>query len=100
MTTTTRGSPSANDVCPTSERLPPLENGDHLTRTEFERRWDAMPELKKAELIEGVVYLSPAVYYEQHGSPHADLGACLGGEGVVFMPPPVSDTYHSAPHFV
>jgi Uma2 family endonuclease len=28
-----------------------LENGDRLTRAEFERRYDAMPNLKKAELI-------------------------------------------------
>jgi hypothetical protein len=32
-------------------RLPPLENGDRLTRAEFERRYEAMPELKKAEVI-------------------------------------------------
>ena len=36
-------------------RLPPLENGDRLTRAEFERRYAAMPEIKKAELIEGEV---------------------------------------------
>jgi hypothetical protein len=30
----------------------PLEPGDRLTRAEFERRYDAMPEVKKAELIE------------------------------------------------
>ena len=35
--------------------IPPLENGDKLTRAEFERRYHAMPNLKKAELIEGVV---------------------------------------------
>jgi hypothetical protein len=29
-----------------------LEPGDRLTRAEFERRYDAMPEVKKAELIE------------------------------------------------
>jgi hypothetical protein len=33
--------------------VPLLENGDHLSRAEFERRYDAMPDLKKAELIEG-----------------------------------------------
>ena len=41
----------------------PLENGDRLTRAEFERRYDAMPHVKKAELIEGEVYMpspSPA----------------------------------------
>lgn len=51
--------------------LPPLEQGDHLTRDEFERRYDAMPEVKKAELIEGVVHIPSPVRYEQHGSPHA-----------------------------
>lgn len=40
---------------------PPLENGDRLTREEFEIRYSAMPELKKAELIEGVVYLASPV---------------------------------------
>jgi hypothetical protein len=39
---------------------PPLENGDRLTRAEFERRYAAMPNLKKAELIEGVVYMAAA----------------------------------------
>jgi hypothetical protein len=38
--------------------LPPLESGDRLNRYEFERRYNAMPHLKKAELIEGVVYMA------------------------------------------
>ena len=37
--------------------IPALENGDRLTRCEFERRYAARPDLKKAELIEGVVYM-------------------------------------------
>ena len=36
--------------------IPPLENGDRLTRAEFERRYEAMPNVK-AELIEGVVFI-------------------------------------------
>ena len=40
---------------PDAAVIPPLETGDQLTRTEFERRYNAMPNLKKAELIEGVV---------------------------------------------
>ena len=40
--------------------IPPLENGDRLTRYEFERRYDTMPQNKKAELIEGVVYMAAA----------------------------------------
>ncbi len=42
----------------TTFKLPPLESGDRLTRYEFERRYTKMPHLKKAELIEGVVYLA------------------------------------------
>jgi Uma2 family endonuclease len=49
--------------------LPPLENGDRLTRAEFERRYEAMPHLKKAELIEGVVYVGSPVRHDQHGQP-------------------------------
>jgi Uma2 family endonuclease len=55
------------------DALPALENGDRLTRAEFERRYGAMPDLKKAELIEGVVYVPSPVRHRQHGSPHAHL---------------------------
>jgi Uma2 family endonuclease len=51
-------------------RPPPLENGDRLTRVEFERRYEAMPHVKKAELIEGVVYMPSPVRFERHGPPH------------------------------
>ncbi|MCG9893165.1 MAG: Uma2 family endonuclease [Thermosynechococcaceae cyanobacterium MS004] len=57
--------------------LPPLENGDRLTRAEFERRYAAMPHLKKAELIEGVVYMAAALRFRSHGRPHALLMAWL-----------------------
>jgi Uma2 family endonuclease len=52
---------------------PPLQNGDRLTRDEFERRYDAMPELKKAELIEGEVYVSSPVSQRRHGRQHSHL---------------------------
>ena len=42
-------------------RILPLEHGDHLTREEFERRYEAMPHVRKAELIEGVVYMPSPV---------------------------------------
>lgn len=58
--------------------LPPLENGDRLTRAEFERRYDAMPGLKKAELVEGVVYVPSPVRYTQHGYPTLCVDAWLG----------------------
>ena len=60
-------------------RVLPLEPGDHLTREEFERRYDATPGLKKAELIEGVVYMAAAIRTDIHGYPHADMMALLGG---------------------
>jgi Uma2 family endonuclease len=53
----------------TNPRIPSLQQGDHLTRDEFERRYEAMPDLKKAELIEGIVYLSSPVRLDQHGEP-------------------------------
>lgn len=56
---------------------PPLENGDRLTRTEFERRYQATPENFKAELIEGVVYVASPVRVF-HGTPHAALVTWLG----------------------
>ena len=56
----------------------PLANGDRLTRDEFERRWAAAPEVKRAELVEGVVYMAAAVRMEQHGGPHGLLMTWLG----------------------
>ncbi len=59
---------------PTSRRsVPPLESGDRLTRPEFERRYNGMPHLKKAELIEGVVYVASPVRSRSHGQPHAAI---------------------------
>ena len=66
-TTTSMSMQTRDDV------VPALENGDRLTRAEFERRYEAMPHLKKAELIEGVVYVPSPVRHRQHGSPHAHL---------------------------
>lgn len=51
-------------------KVPLLESGDHLTRDEFNRRWDAMPHLKRAELIDGVVYVGAALRHREHGQPH------------------------------
>lgn len=54
-------------------KIPPLESGDRLTRYEFERRYHAMPDTKKVELIEGVVYLASPLRFNSHGKPHANL---------------------------
>lgn len=53
--------------------IPPLENGDRLSRYEFERRYNAMPHLKKAELIEGLVHMASPLRFEPHAEPHGDL---------------------------
>ena len=70
MTTST---PSASSRA----KVPPLENGDVLTRAEFERRYEAMPHLKKAELIEGVVYVPSPVRHRAHSHPHIHLTGWL-----------------------
>ncbi len=53
--------------------VPPLESGDRLLRGEFERRYEAMPHLKKAELVDGVVYVPSPTRHAEHGAPHADV---------------------------
>jgi Uma2 family endonuclease len=58
--------------------IPPLEAGDRLTRAEFERRYAAMPHVKKAELIEGRVYMPSPVSQENHGEQHFDVITWLG----------------------
>lgn len=55
------------------ETIPKLQPGDCLTRDEFERRYRAMPECKKAELIEGVVYMPSPARLKRHGQPHQHL---------------------------
>jgi len=61
----------------TSPRVPVLCPGDRLTRDEFERRYSAMPDLKKAELIEGVVYMMPRIPLVSHGAPVHTAGGWL-----------------------
>jgi Uma2 family endonuclease len=60
------------------KRIPPLRNGDKLTRAEFERRYRAMPDLKQAELIEGEVFMPSPVSTDLHAEPHADIVMWLG----------------------
>ncbi|ACB49403.1 hypothetical protein cce_0051 [Crocosphaera subtropica ATCC 51142] len=66
--------------------IPPLENGDlgeirfavRLTRLEFETRYQEMTHVKKAELIEGIVYMGSPLRINKHGAPHANIMAWLG----------------------
>jgi Uma2 family endonuclease len=57
----------------TPDAIPVLEPGERLTRDEFERRYSAMPNVKKAELIEGVVYMPSPVRWSGHAEPHSHL---------------------------
>jgi len=67
---------------------PRLEQGARLTREEFERRYDAMPNLKKAELIEGVVYMPSPVRHLEHGKPN---GIVLTWIGTYYASTPLTD---------
>jgi hypothetical protein len=105
--------------------LPLLESGDRLDSDEFLRRYERMPDVKKAELIDGVVYIAsqlPIVYGANGhangvGGPLLENGDALDSdeflrryermpgvkkaelvEGTVFMASPVS-AFHSDPHF-
>ena len=51
-----------------------LITGQQMTSEEFLRRWDALPGLKNAELIEGIVYVPSPVSRE-----HGDFDGLAGG---------------------
>lgn len=59
-------------------QIPVLENGDRLERYEFERRYTQMPKVKKAELINGVVYMASPVRIKRHAEPHSQIMTWLG----------------------
>jgi len=66
---------STATVNPTGLRIPPLENGDRLSRREFYRHWGAMPQLKFAEQIDGEVYMRAAARREGHAAFLGELQA-------------------------
>jgi len=63
---------------PPRTSAPLLEAGDRLSREEFERRYERMPHVKKAELIEGTVYMPSPIRAQNHAGPHNCLGTWLG----------------------
>ena len=65
-------------IKPVTEKVPPLSNGDQLDAAEFCRRWNAMPNLRHAELIGGQVYMNPPVSAGSHGLPHGQILLWLG----------------------
>src|SRR5437867_552177 len=54
----------------------PLQAGDRLTLDEFLRRWEEHPEIKRAELLGGIVYMPPSVTF-LHGETEGDVAGFL-----------------------
>jgi hypothetical protein len=50
-----------------------LRDGECLTRDEFMRRWEEIPELKHAELLDCIVSMPSPVAY-RHNSLHLEIG--------------------------
>lgn len=73
----TTGPSGPGAAAPQLDGFVPLENGDRLTRCEFERRYKARPDIRKAELIEGVVHMPSPVRARGHAGPVADMTAWL-----------------------
>ena len=72
------GSPNVSPALPLgaerpvrSRRAPSLKNGARLTRAEFERRYEAWPDVKKAELVDGIVCMPSPTRSGSHARPHA-----------------------------
>ncbi|NUN66183.1 Uma2 family endonuclease [Pseudanabaena biceps] len=59
-------------IANSSSPLTILENGDRLNREEFERRYTAS-NIKKAELIEGIVHVASPLRFTSHGKPHSQI---------------------------
>ncbi len=55
----------------------PLCDGDRLSRDEFLRRWELLPDLKHAQLLDGIVYMGSPVSRNQSGV-HSDFVTWLG----------------------
>jgi Uma2 family endonuclease len=68
-----------------TEPVPPLRDGDRLTRAEYWRRYEASPAGTRAELLRGMVYLNRWVETK-----------CDGTE---YLMPPTSAEGHAAPQF-
>jgi Uma2 family endonuclease len=62
----------------TAIRVPLLKDGDRLVADEFMRRYEASPQIKRAELIEGVVHVASPVRFIQHIEPQAMIITWLG----------------------
>ena len=62
---------------PALQTMALLESGMNLSRDEFLRRWYALPNIKHAELLDGVVYM-PSPVSNHHGTPHGLISTWIG----------------------
>ena len=77
-----------------TKTLTALESGDRLSREEFHQRYLERPEIKRAELVEGVVYVTSPVRANVHAEPNGCMVVWIGSYrarhpecGLVRMPP-------------
>jgi Uma2 family endonuclease len=80
------------------ESVLPLESGDRLTRAEFHRRYCQHPEITRAELVDGVVYVASPTRFDLHVEQHGVMvtwlgnyalrspGVRMGDNATVFLP--------------
>jgi Uma2 family endonuclease len=62
---------------PLEPEVPQLNNGDRMTREEFHRIYEQMPDDFKAELVGGIVYVASPLK-RKHGTRHLALGTVFG----------------------
>jgi Uma2 family endonuclease len=55
-----------------------LNHGDRMTREELHRRYLLRPDIHRAELIDGVVYVPSSPRGDEHGEPHGFVMHWLG----------------------
>jgi Uma2 family endonuclease len=60
-----------------TEAITLLESGDRLARAEFHRRYLLRPDIKKAELVQGVVYVASPLRFTVHGEPQSLMNMWL-----------------------
>ncbi len=65
-----------DEIATDASGLPLLRDGDRLTADEFLRRYERMPDVKKAELIEGIVHMASPVS-STHAKQHTRIGYWL-----------------------
>jgi Uma2 family endonuclease len=70
---------------PKAAKPEPLRDGQRLTVAEFMRRYEAMPDGFRAELLNGVVYVNRWFETDANGKVH--------------LMPPIDDGAHAAPQF-